>query len=112
MSKVQDARKQHFIVRLGLRDQPDEECNLWENIVHGCYLPGNVVRYRVTLHGADRTILVEHFDVHLGRYANDQEETSVLLSAVGHACELSSFIEQKVPWQLSNFIRYCSKPGD
>ena len=100
--------KPAFIVRLGIRDQPDEECNLWECTVRCCYLPGNVVRYRVCLDGADCTVLVEHFDVHLGRYANEREETSVILSAVGNACELAHFIERKVPWELSRYL-HCLK---
>lgn len=103
------AQEEYCVVRFG-EDLMDEDGHQWRPIVHRCPQPGGVISYRVCLHGGERTVLVEHFDVHCGRYANEAEQTSVALSAIGHACEVAWRLEQLYDWQLKTMIQRRRAP--
>lgn len=60
----------------------------WFPTVHRTPVPQGV-RFRVCLHGPALTILVCHFDVHIGRYGGVRDEINVALSAVGHAVQVA-----------------------
>lgn len=88
-----------FLVRRGRMIKLDEQGREWQTEVVATRAADGVVRYLVVLASDKRSEVIEHFDVHCGRYASHREETSVALSAAGHACALASDIDNEEEWR-------------
>lgn len=92
-----------FLVRRGRTSILDDDGYEWHSVVVATHHDAdNVTRYLVVLTDDARySRVVQHFDVHDGRYASDKEETSVTLSAVGHACSTAAHLDSLAAWQLA-----------
>lgn len=96
-------KRPYCIVRRGADVQTDDG-RQWQLIVHRCPCSHDTTAYRVCLHGPSTTILVSRFDVHHGRYDSELEETTVTLSAVGHACQTAADLEATADYVHGNRI--------